>query len=143
MILGDIRQYWKAAVLLLLYIAMVNLIFHRVCPMVIFTGLPCPGCGMTRALFLVLQLKFAQAWEMHPLVYGWIALGITFCVRRYVMCTETRSLQKYAVILLAAMVILYGYRMVTLFPNQEPMTYFHGNLLQKILGRMRSSQSLF
>lgn len=69
---------------------------------------------------------------MHPLVYGWIALGIVFCVRRYVMGKEVKSLQKYAIALLIVMVGFYIYRMIRFFPNQEPMTYFQGNLLQRI-----------
>lgn len=107
--------------------------------MVLISGLPCPGCGMTRAFFLVLQLRFAEAYQMHPLVYGWIALGIVFCVRRYGMGKEVNSLKKYAIALLAAMVVLYIYRMIRFFPDQEPMTYFQGNLLQRIRRSGRSN----
>jgi len=128
----DIRQYWKAAVAFCMYVLSVQTLFGRFCPMLLFCGLPCPGCGMTRAFFLVLQLRFAEAYQMHPLVYGWIALGIVFCVRRYVMGKEVKSLQKYVIVLLAVMVVFYIYRMIWIFPNQEPMTYFEGNLLWKI-----------
>jgi len=31
------------------------------------TGVPCPGCGMTRAFWLLGQLRFAEAFAMHPL----------------------------------------------------------------------------
>jgi hypothetical protein len=36
-------------------------LFHRV------TGLPCPGCGMGRALLLLAQGRVTEAWDMHPL----------------------------------------------------------------------------
>ena len=128
----DIRKFWKAAAAFVLYMVMVQKLTGRFCPMVLISGLPCPGCGMTRAFFLFLQLRFAEAYQMHPLVYGWIALGIVFCVRRYVMVKEVKSLQKYAIALLIVMVGFYIYRMIRFFPNQEPMTYFQGNLLQRI-----------
>ena len=44
-------------------------------------GLPCPGCGMTRALLLLGQLRVAEALAMHPLAPGllvavaWGAVG--------------------------------------------------------------------
>lgn len=136
-LIRDLKGYWKAACLLVFYTIMVNLIFHHFCPMVIFTGIPCPGCGMTRALFEILQFDFADAWEMHPFVYGWVVLGIAFGVRRYGMGREIRSLQKYAVILLAAMMIFYVYRMIRFFPNQEPMTYEPNNLLRVTWEEMR------
>ncbi len=37
------------------------------CPMRLLTGLPCPGCGMTRAWLSVLRLDFAAAFAFHPL----------------------------------------------------------------------------
>lgn len=39
------------------------------------TGFPCPGCGLTRAMFMVLRGDFAGAWKMHPFIYGVIILG--------------------------------------------------------------------
>jgi hypothetical protein len=42
------------------------------CPLKRITGLPCPGCGMTRAVRLVLRGDFAAATHMHPLV--WLVL---------------------------------------------------------------------
>jgi hypothetical protein len=41
-------------------------------------GVPCPGCGMTRAWLQMLRLDFAGAFDMHtmfwavPILYGYI-----------------------------------------------------------------------
>ena len=35
-----------------------------------FFGIPCPGCGMTRALLSVLRFDFAAAFHFHPLIYA-------------------------------------------------------------------------
>ncbi len=34
-----------------------------------FTGVNCPGCGLTRALILLFQLDFQGAWNMNPMIY--------------------------------------------------------------------------
>ena len=33
-------------------------------------GVPCPGCGMTRALLALLRLNFASALGYHPMVFA-------------------------------------------------------------------------
>ena len=39
------------------------------CPVQHFTGVPCPGCGLSRALFALLRLDFAAAFRYHPMIY--------------------------------------------------------------------------
>lgn len=37
------------------------------CPFDYFLGIPCPGCGMTRAFLALLRLDFEEAFYYHPL----------------------------------------------------------------------------
>ena len=39
------------------------------CPIKLVTGIPCPGCGLSRATRLALSGDFAAATKMHPLVW--------------------------------------------------------------------------
>lgn len=39
------------------------------CPVALVLGVPCPICGMTRAVWLALRGDFAAATAMHPLVW--------------------------------------------------------------------------
>lgn len=53
-------------------VSLVYLFFHIAgigCPIRFFTGISCPGCGMTRAVLALLRLDFAAAFYYHPLVY--------------------------------------------------------------------------
>jgi hypothetical protein len=47
-------------------------VFHNV------TGLPCPGCGMTRSVVCCCHLRFAESIRYHPLgfiVFGWLLIA--------------------------------------------------------------------
>lgn len=39
------------------------------CPILRYTGIPCFGCGMTRACICFVQGKWAEAFYYHPMVY--------------------------------------------------------------------------
>lgn len=39
------------------------------CPILFFTGIPCLGCGMTRACISMIQLDFYNAFHYHPLCF--------------------------------------------------------------------------
>ena len=36
------------------------------CPLFNVTGLPCPGCGMTRSCLAMLQGNWAEVWRLNP-----------------------------------------------------------------------------
>ena len=36
------------------------------CPLRRFTGIPCAGCGMTRAMCALARGDFGRAWAFHP-----------------------------------------------------------------------------
>ncbi|MEO7716422.1 MAG: DUF2752 domain-containing protein [Capsulimonas sp.] len=42
-----------------------------ICPFYYLTGLPCPGCGLTRAFVLIGHGDLRQSLALHPL--GWLA----------------------------------------------------------------------
>lgn len=39
------------------------------CPLQHFTGIPCPGCGLSRAVVALLRLDFGLAFRYHPMIY--------------------------------------------------------------------------
>ena len=84
----DILALLPAIAALAGYWTVTHLLFDRFCPMQILLGLPCPGCGMTRALGLVLTGHLAAAWKMQPPVYGWMVAGVVFGVQRYLVNRE-------------------------------------------------------
>jgi Protein of unknown function (DUF2752) len=95
--------YWRAGLVTLLfagfalYDAPVEPKFH-VCGFLWLTGLPCPFCGMTRALCFLMKGQFSQAIQLHALspvaavtlavlgvrqtlpAWSWKVLGATFLI---------------------------------------------------------------
>jgi hypothetical protein len=47
--------------------------FYVICPFLIFTGIPCPFCGLTRSLLCLMHGEITQAFWYHPL--GPVAWG--------------------------------------------------------------------
>ena len=67
----DLKKNGIGCAAVLACLILFALIFHDVCPVQILYGLPCPGCGLTRAGVLLLTGHFAAAFQMHPFIYGW------------------------------------------------------------------------
>ncbi|SDB40914.1 DUF2752 domain-containing protein [Butyrivibrio sp. INlla16] len=110
----------------------VTLIFHRFCPMVIVTGFPCPGCGMTRALISFITLHPIRAMQYNPSYPFWIVVLIIGAYQRYVQGKSFNSL-KYPLIIVGCITIgVYVWRLTHSFPSTEPMVYTHQNVLAYI-----------
>lgn len=133
-----VRQDWdsyKTGLLAALAVlAVVSLLGHGLCPSRELLGLPCPGCGLTRSVLLILRGRFAESWQLQPFGYAWLALAVVFILDRYVFETRQKLWTGLLIAICIGMVALYGYRMVTLFPHTEPMTYYEGNLLRRMYG---------
>jgi hypothetical protein len=62
-------------------VALLGLAVHGdfpLCPMASSFGVPCPGCGLTRATLALLRGDFAEALHFHPLVWLLTPLFVTF-----------------------------------------------------------------
>ncbi|PWN70519.1 hypothetical protein C1631_011165 [Chryseobacterium phosphatilyticum] len=81
--------------------------FMLTCPSKRFLGVECPGCGAQRAVVLVLEGRFSEAFQMYPAVYTillfFFILALSFIDRK----------RKYGsvlmVLLIVNLVIIIGY----------------------------------
>ena len=63
-----------------------------------------------------------------------LALAAVFALDRYVLESPQKMWKGLLTVICVGMVALYTYRMVTMFPHTEPMTYYEGNLLRRAYG---------
>lgn len=70
------------------------------CPIKFMTGIPCAGCGMTRAWLSVMKLKFADAFSYHPL-FWLVPFGGIFLMNR------KRIPPKAACVITGSLVVLF------------------------------------
>jgi hypothetical protein len=86
----------------------------RACPFFVLTGIPCPGCGMVRAVIALITLRFADAWQLHPLVFIAAPAG---AVEVLYLAVPTLPRWRYPKFLIGAAVVaaltVWGVRMAT------------------------------
>lgn len=129
----DIKNLWPVAAVVAVYTVLVNLIFHAFCPMVIVTGLPCPGCGMTRSLFFLATGRVGQSLWIHPMGVPIAALVFYFLWNRYVLGRNAKGMKVLVIVAIVLLVILYIWRMRLYFPDRIPYIYEEDNILAKTL----------
>ncbi len=69
------------------------------CPIRYLTGVPCPGCGMTRAWLSALHGDLAAAFAYHPLFWA-VPLAVALALAR--VAARQKSIQRALNIALAA-----------------------------------------
>ena len=91
---------------LLLFTSIAVFYLNCGCPIRFFTGVSCPGCGMTRALTALLRLDLSLAFEMHPLVFLLPIAAVVYFIRRLIPKKALRLIYVSALILLVAIYII-------------------------------------
>ena len=79
-------------------------VFHEL------TGLYCPGCGITRLLFSLLELNFFQAFRSNPLVFILLILIILYLILKLILkrFNVNLTIPNYIYYFLLIIVILFG-----------------------------------
>lgn len=129
----DVKEYKWLGLVLAVYYLLMEFIFSAFCPLVIITGFPCPGCGITRAFLCVLTGQFARAWYINPLIYGVILTALYAGVQRYLLGRKVRGFRKILCVLAILMIVVYIYRMYRYFPHRPPMSITGGSLFERFL----------
>lgn len=133
-IAADLKEYRFAIMGLFVYSIVVRIAFHAFCPMVIMTGFPCPGCGLSRAVWFLLRGEFARSFALHPLAGAWLALALYFVINRYATGGKiSRRFTVCAGLVAAATAVLYLYRMAFLFPGRPPVSYTGRSILERLV----------
>lgn len=129
----DIGEYWIIGIMILIYGGVTHVLFHQFCPFLILTGIPCAGCGMTRAFIQLFTGHFESALQYHAGVVIWAAAIAYAAIRRYVTDGKGKELGVIFGIAGSFSLVYYLYRMMTFPTGIQPMVYFEGNIFRQIV----------
>lgn len=86
-----------------------------ICAFHAWTGLPCPGCGLTRAFCALSHLRFQEAWSLHPFsfpLYGLVLGGVAapLLTHRFPSLLGGKAAKAFRIsaLLLAAALLVFG-----------------------------------
>ena len=106
---------WKAAFAVAALYLLLAAIGHG-CPIRWITGIPCPGCGLSRAYLAFFRLVFREAFACHPLFWAVpVMFGAVFWWER----KGSRWARNLALVLGAAFLLIYGGRLILGDPRME------------------------
>ena len=83
-------------------------IFHEI------TGWDCPGCGITRCLFHLINLRISEAFKANPLVFIYLPFIVAYFIYQsylYVYQKKDKILVKipnYVMYIILVITIIYG-----------------------------------
>lgn len=100
----DIKVFSRIAVIILF----LYLVLDLKCPFRLIFGIPCAGCGMTRAIIEAIQLDFKRAFYYHPLFFIMPTIGL-FII--FINKLSKRFIYIYWIIILSAFIIVYVIRL--------------------------------
>lgn len=145
----DVKAYLPTAGLVAVLWIGLTLVFGAMCPSVLIFGLPCPGCGMTRAAVSLFTGNWQEVMQYNPMVIFWLGAVLTFLYLRYVK--DFRSGRKgvdeaggsseravkfwwrMLIVLVLVTTAVFIIRMYLYFPGEAPLVYTPGNLLERLL----------
>ena len=123
----------RAAALLLVWGGLF-LLTDSLCWLQALFGVPCPGCGSTRAAIALLHGHFSEAFAFHPLIPLSLAI-LPYSVFRDALRQRwpVRAAERITLMCVIALyMFVYAARMVFLFPHTQPMVPLEGALWPRI-----------
>lgn len=107
------------------------------CPVYGILGIPCPGCGMSRAAMAMLRGDIALAFAMNPGLFWLILCGGVVALSGVldIFGCKANTLYKNKwlyVAIFAGLILIYVVRMAQLFPHTPPMNYNKNSLFYEI-----------
>lgn len=129
----DMKAYWGAGAAIVLFYFGLHYFYDAFCPVILITGFPCAGCGITRGLLFLITGRWSMAWNANPVVFPLAACAVYSFIYRYVLGKKIKGLKWMIIVLTLLLVGQYIIRMYLYFPNRPPMVYTTGSLMERFL----------
>lgn len=130
--LQDIKQYRWIIIAFALWNIIVRAVFHAFCPILIFFGVPCAGCGMTRAICFILTGQLERGMRLNPAAPLWICFVGYVIWMRYFLGRKVKGIYLLLSLIVTVTLLIYVYRMITAFPGNPPLVFHYNCILEKM-----------
>lgn len=126
-------KFGKILILVLLGLSIIFLLIKKfskitgsICLIRGLTGIPCPSCGMSRAIIAFINGDIINAFRFHPLFW------LPFIV--FILIVFKRKFFKQIIIgAIISTIAIYILRMAIFFPSIEPMKYNEKSIINQII----------
>ena len=98
-------------------------------------GLPCPGCGSSRAVIALFHGNIKQAVEFHPLIFVSLILPVIFIIAFIfkINISKFRFTNIFLWCIIGLYISVFAVRMILFYPETEPLTYLDTSLWGRII----------
>lgn len=124
----DIKGFVPVAALYGIYYLVSHRLYDAFCPLLIVTGIPCAGCGLTRAGLFLLKGQVLRAASLNPAIFLFVSFLLYCAYFRYLKGQRVKRLGPALILLVTGTLLIYGYRMYLYFPGRVPYVYQEHNL---------------
>ncbi|NLA71571.1 MAG: DUF2752 domain-containing protein [Clostridiaceae bacterium] len=143
------RHKRSALLVIAVFLLFIAELFGSACFFSSVFGIPCAGCGSTRAFTLLLEGNFKEALRMHPLIlvsltiliavptYGLIKLIAKKRGKDFHFPLSPRAINILFFSLAALYLTVYIVRMILYFPHTEPMCFNHNSVWGRLVALIR------
>ena len=117
-LISDAGHSLPGMLLCAIFLSVMTAAAGKVCPARLLLGIPCPGCGLTRATVLLLKGDIHGSLLCNPFLLPLLAGGLLFLYEHYVLERKARLFSVYI-----AVCIFFSH--VPSFLKQKPLTPCH------------------
>lgn len=111
----DIKNFYPIILALIFYWIVTQIMFQTFCFFRIALGIPCAGCGMTRAVIYLITGDIKNAMQLNPAAPFWVAFLICFFWKHYIVGDEKKSI--IIIWLIITCIITYVIYLCRIFTN--------------------------